>query len=270
MSYFCIKNPKYRLVYDQTILNDFKFKNLSIIFKNFLCGPPRSENEGLFYRIIEKGQEKCIQCIFFYKTQRIPYHPHDYHPFFIYLDENDLVKQVIIDDGHHYSKLIYKKDEPNQKKNLVITIFLPDHGLTDKLSLLGKLFNPKLIPLIPEQIIRWWTINNMAQLKLRTKLIDPWSKGLIPDNFIKKDSIIYRLNYISPHPIIPNKTENLSFSFRDEVSCPICGRRELLDFMSVYTPKKTNMRFLRKKMNCTNNHEYYIHYNFKLGKMEYI
>ena len=98
--------PEYQLSYDKAELNNFSFKNLRINFRYLLCGPPRSKGEGLFYRIIRNEKDICIQCLFFYKRQWIPYHPHDYHPFYVYLDSNNYVKHLIIDDGHHFSKLI--------------------------------------------------------------------------------------------------------------------------------------------------------------------
>jgi hypothetical protein len=267
-THFCIAKPEYRLSYDKSLLNGFNFKNFRIIFKYFLCFSPNSKDEGLYYRILESSQGKCIQCIFFYKTQYIPYHPHDYHPFYIYLDDNNCVRYVIIDGGHHFSKLI-SVDAKAQKKLLIIALFLPDHGLTNQINHLGKNFEPTLIPLLPEQIVKWWQINNMAQIKLRTKLVDPWAPGLIPNIPSQNKSLIYRLNYILPFKICPSEEKNLRFSFRDEAFCPTCQRFTSLDFMPLFYNESLDRYCLRKEMTCPNNHRYIIQYNFETAQIEY-
>jgi hypothetical protein len=257
----------YQLSYDKSILNDFSFVNTKINLRYLLCGPPRSEGEGIYYRIIHNDALKCIQCIAFYKTQWIPYHPHDYHPFYIYLDAENRVKFLIIDDGHHFSKLIPVPANP-LKNTVDITLFLPDHGLTNQVSKFSKIFKPKLIPLLPAQIKKWWLINNMAQLKLRTKLIDPWAPGLIPDKPPKYQSLIYRINHLLPAKIFTFVKEDLKFTFRDEITCPICGYFEVLDFMSLIYEKSAGNYFLRKKMTCANGHDYHIRYDFDKGQIE--
>ncbi len=264
-----VVKSEYQISYDKVLLNNFKFKNLSINFRHLLCGPPKSTDEGLYYRIIYGNKKKkCIQCIFFYKIQWIPYHPHDYHPFYIYLDEKDNVAYLIIDDGHHFSKLLpIQKDI---KKSLInLTIFLPDHGLTDQINKMGRIFQPKLIPLLPDQIERWWLINNMAQLKLRTKLIDPWASGLIPNTPPKNKSLIYRLNHLLPMKIFSIKGNYFNFTFRDESTCPICQSIDTLDFLPIIRDEIKAKYVLRKKMFCKNNHQFIITYNFENGKIEY-
>ncbi|MFX1295624.1 MAG: hypothetical protein ACFFD2_12335 [Promethearchaeota archaeon] len=264
----CVVKPEYQISYDKSLLNNFSFKNLKINLRYFLCGPPKSKGEGIFYRIIQNKTKKCIQCIIFYKMQRIPYHPHDYHPFYIYLDANDNVKFLIIDDGHHFSKLILIEERKKQK-TIDITIFLPDHGLTNKIKRISKIFKPDLIPLLPEQIQKWWIINNMAQLKLRTKLIDPWAPGLIPDAPSKRDYLFSRINHLIPVKLFPFAKENQNFTFRDESICSKCQALETLDFMSLIYNKDTRNYLLRKKMTCRNNHDYIVEYNFETGIIEY-
>ena len=263
----CVK-PEYQISYDKTLLNNFHFKNLRINFRYFLCGPPRSQGEGLFYRIIHGAKGKCIQCIFFYKTQWIPYHPHDYHPFYIYLDDVNNVSSLIIDDGHHFSKLIPIK-KVKESTTINITIFLPDHGLTDQIKKFSKKFHPNLIPLLPNQIVKWWTINNMAQLKLRTKLIDPWAPGLIPKKPPEKQYLIYRINHILPFKIFSSAENDSNFTFRDEAFCPKCQTMKTLDFMPLYHDKATGIYCLRKKMTCQNHHSYHVQYNFEKGLIEF-
>ncbi|MFX1297940.1 MAG: hypothetical protein ACFFD2_24215, partial [Promethearchaeota archaeon] len=190
------------------------------------------------------------------------------HPFYIYLDANDNVKYLIIDDGHHFSKLI-PMEEKKRKKSIDITIFLPDHGLTNQIKRAGKIFKPRLIPLLPDQIEKWWIINNMAQLKLRTKLIDPWAPGLIPDSPPKNENLLFRINYILPINIFPFVKNYQKFTFRDETICPECQNLETLDFMPLFYDKITGKYFLRKKMSCKNNHNYTIEYNFEKALLEY-
>lgn len=264
---FCVAKPGCRLRYDQVLLNGFNFENLRIIFKYFLCLPPKSQTEGLYFRILESNQGKCIQCLFFYEIQWIPYHPHDYHPFYIYLDENNYVKHVIIDDGHHFSKLI-PISLKTQEDVLIISLFLPDHGLTNQINLLGKTFKPHLIPLLPEQISEWWLINNMAQLKLRTKLVDPWALGLIPKAPSKNQSLLYRLNHIMPFKLFPSEEKNSQFTFRDEAICPTCQHHTTLDFMPLIYDEPLGQYYLRKEMVCPNRHRYIARYNFKTAQLE--
>lgn len=263
----CVIKPDYQVSYDQRLLHNFSFKNLRINLRYLLCGPPKSQGEGLFYRILRGKGEICIQCIFFYKTQWIPYHPHDYHPFYIYLNEDYFVKHILIDDGHHFSKLL---PLPNKSylKEVNITIFLPDHGLTNRLHKLGKIFFPKLIPLVPEQIQKWWQINNMAQLKLRTKLIDPWANGLIPNKPMQKESLLTRLNHVLPLNIYPSS--HSKYTFRDEVFCPVCNNMETLDFMFLFRDERTRKPILRRKMICKRRHQYLICYNFEKGEIKYV
>jgi hypothetical protein len=262
-----VAKPDYSLNYDLSLLNGFNFENLRIIFKTFLCLPPKSQTEGLYFRILESSQGKCIQCLFFYKIQWIPYHPHDYHPFYIYLDENNYVKNVIIDDGHHFSKLI-PLSQKTPKSLLIISLFLPDHGLTNQINLLGKTFNPHLIPLLPEQISEWWFINNMAQLKLRTKLVDPWAHGLIPKTASKHQSLLFRLNHIIPFKIFPSDEINLQFTFRDEAICPTCQHHTTLDFMPLIYDESLGKYYLHKEMVCPNRHRYIACYNFETTQLE--
>ena len=267
MTNFRVVGPEYKISYDNSLINNLKFKNITIKLKTLLCGPPSSIREGIYYRIIEDvdNKKKCIQVICFWNKQIVPFHIHDYHPFFIYLDNKNRVKFIVIDDGHHFSKLL----QLDNKKTIIITIFLPDHGLTNHLSKFGRVFKPKFIPLLPKQIIKWWTINNMAQIKLRTKLFDPWIKSLIPNKIPKRDSIFSRINYIFPFKIFPGFKDDLRFTFRDETICPKCGFIQTLDFMPLYKDKHKGKYFLRKKVRCPNMHKYYIKYNFETGKIEY-
>ena len=264
----CTIKPGYKIFYEKALLNNFNFPNTKINLRYLLCGPPKSLGEGIFYRIIQKKEQKCIQCIIFYKIQRFPYHPHDYHPFYIYLDDDNRVEFIILDDGHHFSKLISKREIEN-KKSINITIFLLDHGLTDQINRFSKPFKPKFVPLLPEQIKKWWLINNMAQLKLRTKLIDPWAPGLIPKVPTQKKSLLYRLNYILPTKIFTFAEENQRFTFRDEVFCPYCKTMETLDFMPLHQDPATGKYFLQKQVTCKNSHRYLIQYNFESGQIEY-
>ena len=156
-----------------------------------------------------------------------------------------------------------------EKESVDITIFLPDHGLTNQIKHLSKIFRPKLLPLLPEQIQKWWLINNMAQLKLRTKLIDPWAPGLIPSRPSKKESLIYRLNHILPVKLFSSTEEDLKFTFRDESICPECHAMETLDFMPLIHDKLAETYYLEKKMSCRNDHHYHIRFNFEKGKLEY-
>lgn len=263
-----VVHSQYDLSFSKSELNDFNFKNLQLTFRYLLCGPPQSQGEGLFFRIIHSAKGSCIQCIFFYKTQWIPYHPHDYHPFYIYLDEKEYVQFLVIDGGHHFSQLIPIKPK-SLPCSLNLTIFLPDHGITDQIDKFSRIFRPKLCPLTANQLKSWWLINNMAQLKLRTKILDPWAPGLIPESSLKRQSLLSRINYLLPFTLYPPPERDLNYSFRDETVCPICYSMATLDFMQLITETAPEQCYLMKKMKCPNQHDYTIRYNFETGVIEY-
>ena len=185
------------------------------------------------------------------------------------MDADHRVKHLIIDDGHHFSKLIPGSLKKLGQKTVNLTILLPDHGLTNRINKISKIFQPVLVPLLPDQIQKWWHINNMAQLKLRTKLIDPWAPGLIPDSSGENEYLFSRINHIIPVTIYPSSEGHSNFTFRDEVYCPTCQTMDTLDFMSLIFDKAMGKYLLKKKMVCKKRHQYSISYNFESGKIEY-
>ena len=190
------------------------FPNFKLILRRVACGDPNpKKKEYTYFRIIENNDEKCIQFIIFYQWQYFPPHKHDYHPFFIYLDKNSDVNHMIYDKGHHRGKKILPTSKP-----LIFSIFLPDHHFETKFKsmILTRPLKCSYKALKPRQILYFWKINSMAQLKLRTKLIDPWDPGI-------------------------------HYTFRDEVKCPSCGNLHLLDFMNL----KKNKLFL--EIECKNH-----------------
>ncbi len=203
----------YKIRYDLDIFckitsRGLSFPNFKLIFRRIACGNPNpKKKEFAYFRILENNGKKCIQFIIFYQWQYFPPHKHDYHPFNIYLDENSDVTHIIYDKGHHSSQTLYPSNEA-----LNFSIFMPDHHFTTqfKSKIITRPFKCTYKPLKPRQIIYFWKINSMAQLKLRTKLIDPWDPGI-------------------------------KYTFRDEVRCPFCGAVHLLDFMNV----ENNQLFLQ-------------------------
>ena len=205
-----VKNHAYKISYDESNLSDFDFPNFKLILRRALCGDPNPKTgEYLYYRILENPslKEKCLQFILFYNFQKFPPHKHDYHSFLIYLDLNNNVKYLIYDKGHHKSKVIY----PKKKKNvLLLTVMMWDHhyiilpvkGWKKRAFWLTAPLRYTLKPLNPRQIWYFWTIPSMAQLKLRSKLIDPWDP-------MQK------------------------VTFRDVYNCPICGKEHHMDYMNV-------------------------------------
>jgi len=205
-----VKKPGYKISYDKAFFSEFNFPNLKLILRRALCGDPNPKTgEFLYYRILEntKKNEKCIQLMLFYNFQKLPPHKHDYHSFLLFLDEENNVKSLIYDKGHHRSRVIYSKKEKNI---LIITVFMWDHrfivfptkGWKKKLLRLTSPLKYTLKPLDPKQIWYFWTITSMAQLKIRSKLIDPWD---------------------------PRMKE----TFRDIFKCPICGKEHHMDYMDV-------------------------------------
>ncbi|NHI94592.1 MAG: hypothetical protein EAX96_19025 [Candidatus Lokiarchaeota archaeon] len=204
-----VKKP-YKVSYDKSILSNFEFPNFKLVLRRALCGNPNPKTgEYLFYRIIENPivHEKCLQFILFYNFQKFPPHKHDYHSFLIYLDNKNNVKSLIYDKGHHRSKIIY----PKREKNILLLsvmmwdhhyILLPVKGWKKRFFWLTRPLKFTLKPLNGRQIWYFWTIPSMAQLKLRSKLIDPWD----PQQFV---------------------------TFRDVFYCPKCGKEHHMDYMNV-------------------------------------
>ena len=208
-----VKHP-YIISYDKSLLSNFKFPNFKLVLRRALCGNPNPKTgEYLYYRILENPdlKERCLQFILFYNFQKFPPHKHDYHSFLIYLDEQNHVKYLIYDEGHHRSKLIYPKKDKNV---LLLSVMMWDHHyiilpvkrwkkrafwLTQPLKFTLKSLDPK-------QIWYFWTIPSGAQLKLRSKLIDPWDP-------MQK------------------------ITFRDIFACPVCGKEHHMDYMDVQGSK---------------------------------
>lgn len=200
-----VKKTDYKIRYD---LNKFckitskglLFSNFKLILRRIACGNPNpKKNEYAYFRILENDENKCIQFIIFYQWQYYPPHKHDYHPFFIYVDENLNVSHMIYDKGHHSSKVIYPTKDP-----LIFSITSPDHHFSTQFNsmIMTRPFRCTYKPLMPRQIMYFWKINSMAQFKLRTKFINPWDPGI-------------------------------QYTFRDEAKCPYCGNIHLLDFMNL-------------------------------------
>ena len=205
-----VVKPGYKISYDKSVFSEFTFPNLKLILRRALCGDPNPKTgEFLYYRILEnpKLNEKCIQLMLFYNFQKVPPHKHDYHSFLIFLDDKNNVKSLIYDKGHHRSKVIYPKKGKNV---LIITVFMWDHhfiilptkGWKKKRFWLTSPLKYTLKPLDPRQIWYFWTIPSMAQLKIRSKLIDPWDSRMIE-------------------------------TFRDVFQCPTCGKEHHMDLMKV-------------------------------------
>ncbi|MHA1379257.1 MAG: hypothetical protein ACTSRG_12815 [Candidatus Helarchaeota archaeon] len=200
------------------------FPNFKLILRRVACSNPNPrKKEFVFFRILENlTNEKCIQFIIFYQWQYLPPHKHDYHPFFIFLNNKSQVRCIIYDKGHHNGKIVYPTKDP-----LVLSVFKPDHGYTTQFKsyYVSKPFKCTYKAFKPKQIIYFWKINSMAQLKLRTKLIDPWTPGI-------------------------------KYTFRDEVKCPYCKSKHLFDFMNV----EKNRLVLEVK--CK-DHKFMAEYNIK-------
>ncbi|MHA1783969.1 MAG: hypothetical protein ACTSVY_10545 [Candidatus Helarchaeota archaeon] len=206
---------QYKVSYDESILSNFKFSNLKLILRKALCGDPNpSTGEFLYFRTLINPDldEKCIQLILFYNFQKFPPHKHDYHSFLLFLDDNERVKYLIYDKGHHLSKVVYPKKENSVLFLSVMMwdhhfIILPTKKWKKKSIWLTRPLNYTLKPLHPKQIWYFWTIPSMAQLKIRSKLTDPW------DPEMKK-------------------------TFRDVFKCPICGKKHYMDLMNVSIKEK--------------------------------
>ena len=103
-----VAKPNYNICYDlskfcKITSSGLLFPNFKLILRRVACGNPNpKKNEFAYFRILENfNKQKCIQFIIFYQWQYFPPHKHDYHPFFIYLNEKDDVNYLMYDKGHH-------------------------------------------------------------------------------------------------------------------------------------------------------------------------
>jgi hypothetical protein len=115
------------------------------------------------------------------------------------------VTRLVYDKSHHRAEL---KINPEM---YTFTILAPWHAIQ-----YGRRYWPsKPMRLsyhpLEEQLIRqWWFLPGRAQLKLRSRLVDPWHDGLI------------------------GPREDRRFTFRDEARCPVCGEGVEMDAMDLH------------------------------------
>ncbi|PKN94698.1 MAG: hypothetical protein CVU44_02495 [Chloroflexi bacterium HGW-Chloroflexi-6] len=190
----------YALIDDSFIEWQKNFKFFRFVARNHNS----AWGEGFFSRILYNPEleEYCVQVVSYYRYQLIPFHINDYHPFFIYYDKKIQPLRLIYDPGHHNSNVA--KIEA-QTQNL--TIIYPWHPF----ELGKKKFSLPLVPvyrsLHNDVLLRWWLQPGMPQFKLRSKLVDPWHLGLLSNSKMEAGS------------------------FRDEITCPVCGKIHLFDRM---------------------------------------
>lgn len=202
-----VAQEPYRISYDREMISNFKFPNFTLILRRALCGNPNPQKGGwLFYRSLfnPKLNETCLQFVLFYRFQKVPPHWHDYHSFLLYLDEKHDVKYLIFDKGHHWSQLVHP---PRNKKAFILAVFLWDHRYVllpyKKIYLwASQPLTFSLKELTPEMIYHLWTIKSGAQIKMRSKLVNPWNP-------------------------------EIKITFRDVFTCPFCQKRHQMDYMEV-------------------------------------
>ncbi|MHA1143356.1 MAG: hypothetical protein ACTSRW_01330 [Candidatus Helarchaeota archaeon] len=215
---YSVAKQDYEISHDRKAISDLNFPNFKLYLRRALCGNPNpNSGEFLFFRILKNPHlgETCIQFLLFYNFQKFPPHKHDYHAFFVFLDEKDHVKYLIYDKGHHWSQVF----EPRSKRDeIILAVVAWDHHymrlpVKKKYFWLTRPLKFQLKELTAKQIFRFWTIDSMAQLKIRSKLFDPWDL-------------------------------DMKMTFRDVFICPSCQKRYLMDYMNL------NGRKLEKKLHC--------------------
>lgn len=94
-SKYCL--PEYRIYFDEEIADKYK----PIVYSHeCLSGDPKA----LYYRIVRKSEEICIQFFFYWSRQwcMMSSHTHDYEPIFIYLKhigQNNFSIELIVNGG---------------------------------------------------------------------------------------------------------------------------------------------------------------------------
>jgi hypothetical protein len=200
----------------------------------FLCLDPRpSRGEGLYVRRVRRADgASCVQAILFYRVQWLPYHLHDYAPFYLYFDPPGRLAEIVYDAGHHRAARL----SPGQADRL--TVSAPWHALRPGRTPLAVKLRAAEFPLDDDTIRHWWyQKRSQAQLKLRSKLVDPWLPGLRPDG-------------------------GAPGTFRDEAPCPRCGVVTPLGAMEI-----DGVDLLRR-MRCPAGHPFVAAYRARSGAVE--
>ena len=177
------------------------------LFRFACLDPNAARREGLYVRrVVRADGASCVQVILFYRVQWVPYHRNDFAPFFVYLDANDALTRIVYDVGHHRAATLLPHPD------LCLTVVAPWHALRPGRTALARRLRATELRLTDDVIRAWWyEPRTEAQLKLRSKLVDPWHPGL---QGIGREH----------------------GTFRDEAACPRCGRPALMDDMEVRGP----------------------------------
>lgn len=201
----------------------------SLQFFRAWCGNPNGrKGEGVYYRLVRQpsDQRSCLQLILYYHVQWLPYHPNDFAPIFIYLEPDEKVSRILYDSLHHAAATIFAP------KTLSFTVIAPWHAFryswqgwpTTRMQTAYHAMHDSIV-------LQWWFLRGKAQLKLRSKLIDPWHMGLVEQSRESRPT------------------------FRDEVKCPACGRTVQMDTMQI-----EGSVFL-KDCRCSRGHRFTVCYD---------
>ena len=201
----------------------------SLQFFRAWCGNPNEKKgEGIYYRLVRQPADgrSCLQLILYYRVQWFPYHPNDFAPMNIYLESGGEVSRILYDSFHHTVATII---EP---RSLYFTVFAPWHAFKPgrqgwPISQMQTAYHA----MEDSVILRWWFLRGKSQLKLRSKLVDPWHAGLTKQS-----------GEVRP-------------TFRDEGKCPVCNRTVQMDTMHIQGAE------FSKACRCALGHSFTVRYD---------
>jgi hypothetical protein len=224
--------PGYIITYDQcqTLLSRLTFNRM------WCANPRKGRGEGWYGRIVHDParQESCLQLILYYRVQWFPYHVNDFSPLYVYFTDDVNITRVIYDDGHHRATQV----QGSYLKSF--TVWAPWHSFQYgyRKAVIGRPLRSSFFPLTDEVLQSWWLLPGKPQFKLRSKFTDPWHPGLLTEPAGRKPT------------------------FRDEASCPHCGRIAHLDTME----REGHVFYL--ELRCLVGHRYTARYDALRQAME--
>jgi hypothetical protein len=131
---------------------------------NYLDPKDPAELESIYYRIMERPNESCIEYIYYYNFQFFPAHSYDYEPIYVYLT-NDNVQRVAFDLLHYVARVL--------STNPPFTIWGLWHSFLAINKSPSRMDRP-LIQLDDAILGQWYNRDPKAKFEVKQKLTDPW------------------------------------------------------------------------------------------------
>jgi hypothetical protein len=125
-----------------------------------------SELEAIYYRIMKRQSESCIEYIYYWNFQYLPAHSYDYEPIYVYIKDGEL-DQVAF-DFFHYDARVFSNEPPFEICGLWHAFDPLDHVPDKRLE-------RRLVRLDNAILGKWYNrLHPKSQFVIRRKLTDPW------------------------------------------------------------------------------------------------